>query len=59
MKGNAQLDISVADINDAVEYWLNTVVLKEPVEACSVAWKSGSNSFQVLLKYPSETEQSE
>ena len=43
------IDLSPADMNKAVEYWLNEVILKEPckvlgIEAASMA---GGSSFKV------------
>lgn len=49
MKGNNELRLCPAEMNAAVEHYLNTVVMKQPVSVAHVS-QSSTDVFQVFLR---------
>lgn len=52
-----KMEFTIASITEGIEYWLNTVVLKENIVVDKVTWDNHDNTFSVTLSRGIQVEQ--
>lgn len=52
-----KMEFTIASITEGIEYWLNTVVLKENIVVDKVTWDDRDNTFSVTLSRGIQVEQ--